>query len=104
MKAESGSYVVKKLISGDKEIWFVGPESREAMVQAFFEQELGYRPNFIPIDSPHRLKAPPHLREAYNEPTFPDKVVGWWGIDEGLEFGLFKMEEDAVDFLKYIRE
>ena len=85
----------------DKRVWYVGPDEHKQVAIDFFVDQLkpyGQRKA--------RLQEPSRIFENYDtsEKTSWAQNVGWWCIDRGLVFVLFQKKEQAVNWLKGLRD
>lgn len=77
--------------------WFVGRPELQSLAQAFFEGELRH-PYEDRTPKPYYLKEPSRLYGSYNpdpERGGYDVYEGWWAVDEGHSWALFRTEEAA---------
>jgi hypothetical protein len=90
-----------EMTSGKHSVWFVGPETLRPLALEFFEDQLSGQPK-------QRLKEWTNIDEAYGNSKWGHKAsecetIGWWCVDEGLPFVLFKNRDDAALWLKLIK-
>lgn len=91
----------RKMVCGENSeyvIWFIGPESVVEIAKRLIDEEMS---SHVPHTSPS-LKERMSMKESYTrkdwagrESTYADRYIGWWCIDEGIEFLLFKKKEHA---------
>jgi hypothetical protein len=76
-------------------LWYVGPEALKKVAADFFEAQMAG------TGSP--LKEATYMTEVLNDRPLswldPNRYVGWWCIDQGLEFCLFRDKDDAGKWL-----
>lgn len=82
-----------------EEAWFVGPPERVMLAEQLLAAGLsgGYG---------HHTKEVLYIFQAYN-PTPRARVaydgyIGWWAIDKGKDFAIFRRETDAKTFLRVL--
>lgn len=79
--------VIRALRHGDHACTFIGQPEDEAKAQSFFVDQLGERAV--------SLKEATGLRRTYNGEKYADKTIGWWALDQGCPWLIFRNKADA---------
>jgi hypothetical protein len=97
--AVDASWKPEKLTYKKFVAWYIGPEKPRAVAKSFFERNLDDRYD-------QALKEISYVHDSYTgtENNWRRDVIGWWCIDEGMPFALFKSKEDAELWLEHMRK
>ncbi len=81
-----------KLTSQDYEAWYVGQPKFQPVAQKFFNHELG-----DDLTPPYRLQECSSLRRSYipNPRDSRHALDGWWCVDAGRVWAMFRTKETA---------
>lgn len=96
LRATSMSAPVRLAAQGQK-AWYVGRPEFQEVAQTFFELEL-HHPWKNPPQKPYYLKEVSNLYWSYHPEEECDiyrRVDGWWTLDEGAPWALFRTKEAA---------
>lgn len=93
------SWAPEKIEAAGHTIWFVGPPRFLSIAAKFFEAEISGARMY--------LKEVTCIRDTYLGTSAPYKLstafVGWWCVDKGKPFILFKEKDDAGKWLECLR-
>lgn len=90
-------------VVSDAFLFYVGPQNRLNLARRFAEIQLNADDSFR-REAEHPLKEPTLMRESFYWGNNPGpQYCGWWRIDSGHQFFLFKSEALAEVCLKTLR-
>lgn len=93
------AWVPKRIEHDDCVAWYVGAPEYLEQAETIFRDQVG--PNKLHFKEPLRL-AVAYDRGRYARDERFD-IVGWWALDAPLPWCLFKEKEDALNWIKGIK-